>query len=40
MGGSEDRFNRGANDLKIEEVLEVRMQWEVVRIELTEENTI
>ena len=40
MGGSEDRANRGEHDLKIEEVMEVRMQWEVVRNELTEENTI
>ena len=40
MEDGEDRANRGENDLKIEEVMEVRMQWEVVRIELTEENTI
>ena len=30
MGGGEDRFNRGEPDLKIEEVLDVSMQWEVV----------
>ena len=40
MGGGEDRANRGEHYLKIEEVMEVRMQWEVVRIELTEKNTI
>ena len=40
MGGGEDRANRGQHYLKIEEVMEVRMQWEVVRIELTEKNTI
>ena len=40
MGGGEDRANRGKNDLKLEEVMKVRMQWEVVRIELTEDNTI
>ena len=40
MGGGEDRANRGEPDLKIEEVINVRMQWEVVRMELTEENTI
>ena len=40
MGGSEDRANRGEHDLKIKEVMDVSMQWEVVRIELTEENTI
>ena len=40
MGGGEDRANRGEHDLKIEEAINVRMQWEVVRIELTEENTI
>ena len=40
MGGGQDRANRGEHDLKIEEVINVRMQWEVVRIELTEENTI
>ena len=39
MGGGEDRANRGEHDLKIEEVIDVRMQWEVVRIELTEEHT-
>ena len=40
MGGGEDRANRGEHDLKIEEVMEVRLQWEVVRIDLTEENPI
>ena len=40
MGGGEDRVNREEHDLKIAEVIDVRMQWEVVRIELTEENTI
>ena len=40
MGGGEDRANRGEHDLKIEEVIDVRMQWKMVRIELTEENTI
>ena len=40
MGGGEDRANRGEHDLKIEEVIAVMMQWEVVRIELTEEKTI
>ena len=40
MGGGEDRANRGEHDLKIEEVIKVRMQWEVVRIELTEEHTV
>ena len=40
MGGGEDRPNRGEHDLKIKEAMEVRMHWEVVRIELTEENTI
>ena len=40
MGGGEDRANREEHDLKLEEVIDVRMQWEVVRIELTEENTI
>ena len=40
MGGGEDRANRGEHDLKLEEVIDVRMQWEVVRVELTEKNTI
>ena len=40
MGGGKDRANRGEHDLKLEEVMKVRMQWEVVRIELTKENTI
>ena len=40
MGGGEDKVNRGEHDLKIEEVINVRMQWEVVRIDLTEEKTI
>ena len=40
MGGGEDRANREEHDLKIEEVINVRMQWEVVSIELTEKNTI
>ena len=40
MGGGEDRANREEHDLKLEEVIDVRMQWEVVRIELTDENTI
>ena len=40
MGGGEDRANREEHDLKIEEVIDVRMQWEVVRKELTEKNTI
>ena len=40
MGGGEDRANREEHDLKLEEVIDVRMQWEVVRIELTEDNTI
>ena len=40
MGGGKDGANRGEHDLKIEEVINVRMQWEVVRIELTEKNTI
>ena len=40
MGGGEDRANREEHDLKIEEVIDVMMQWEVVRIELTDENTI
>ena len=40
MGGGDDRANRGEHDMKIKEVMKVRMQWEVVRIELTEDNTI
>ena len=40
MEDGEDRANRGEHDLKIEEVINVRMQWKMVRIELTEENTI
>ena len=40
MEDGEDRANREEHNLKIEEVINVRMQWEVVRIELTEENTI
>ena len=40
MGGGGDRANREQHDLKIEEVINVRMQWEVVRIDLTEEKTI
>ena len=40
MGGGEERANREEHDLKIEEVMDVRMQWEVVRIDLTEENAI
>ena len=40
MGGGEDRANREEHDLKLEEVIDVRMQWEVVRVELTEKNTI
>ena len=40
MEDGEDRANRGEHDLKIEEVINVMMQWEVVRIELTEDNTI
>ena len=40
MEDGEDRANRGEHDLKIKEVMKVRMQWEVVRIELTEDNTI
>ena len=40
MEDGEDRANRGAHNLKIKEVMDVRMQWEVVRIELTEKNTI
>ena len=40
MGGGEDRANREEHDLKIEEVIDVSMQCELVRIELTEENTI
>ena len=40
MGGGEDRANREEHDLKLEEVIDVRMQWEVVRVELKEKNTI
>ena len=40
MGGGEDRAHRGEHDLELEAVINVRMQWEVVMIELTEENTI
>ena len=40
MGGGEDKANREEHDLKLEEVIDVMMQWEVVRIELTENNTI
>ena len=40
MGGGEYRANREEHDLKIEEVMDVRMQWKMVRIELTEKNTI
>ena len=40
MEDGEDRVNRGEHDLKLEEVIDVRMQWEVVRIELIEVNTI
>ena len=40
MGGGEGRANREEHDLKIKEVMEVRLQWEVVRIELTEEHTV
>ena len=40
MEDGEDRANRGEYDLKIEEVIDVSMQWKMVRIELTEEKTI
>ena len=40
MEDGEDRADRGEHDMKIEEVIDVRMQWEVVRKELTEENAI